>query len=384
MILGSVSACRISQSRGRNLRHGKENTGAATKSTEEVGGDGEGTDAGTTEGSRSGNDTLELLVHALLTVTGHDETLVLELLGNIAGSGAGHLNPGLGEEGTGDEHEGDIDRRVDGVQKSLLEVKGRGHVVGDTRSSVELSGAFARLPDSEKLDEDVIREARVQHLTDQEDVGAEGRLEHDGHVGGVEETDGVGTAHATLAGGLDGDLNTEALEVDDGGEDEESGQEVHDVGEVLAVEGLLQSALLVRPGQEEVEQRDDGTLELGTTASVDGSGGERLPDDGLANVGRDEERDTASKTVSLLEELIQKDDHQTGHHKLDNQQNTDTGTKVAGLAIETSQDVDTGLTEGENNGEELLSGLVQLTVGLEVEVDIDEVGTSEELDRCGC
>ena len=312
-------------------------------------------------------------------MAGHDKTLVLELLSNITGSGAGDLNPGLGEESTGNQHESDVDGSVDRVQESLLEVQRRRHVVGNTGGGVKLGRTLTRLPDSEELDKEVVGEARVQHLRDKEDVGAQSGLQHDGHVGGVEETDGVRAAHTTLAGGLDGDLNAEALQVDNSGEDQESGQQVHDVGKVLAVESLVQSTLLVGPGQEKVEQGDDGTLELGATTSVDGGGGEGLPDNGLANVGSDEERDTRAQTVALLEELIQQNDNETSNNQLDNQKDTDTSTQVAGLAVETSQDVDTGLTEGKDDGEELLGGLVELTVGLQVKVDIDEVGTGKEL-----
>lgn len=312
-------------------------------------------------------------------MTRHNETLVLQLLGNVAGSRARNLNPGLGEEGAGNKHECDVDGSVDRVEKGLLEVQRGGHVVGNTGGSVQLGGSLTRLPDTEETDKQVVREARVQHLRDQEDVGAQSGLEHDGHVGGVEETDGVGAAHATLAGRLDGDLNAEALEVDDGGEDQESGQQVHHVGQVLAVEGLVQGTLLVGPGQEQVEQGDDGTLELGATASVNGRGGECLPDNGLANVGGNEQRDTAAETVALLEELIEQNDNETSNNQLDNQENTDTSTQVAGLAVETSQDVHTGLTEGKDDGEQLLGGLVELTVGLEVKVDVDEVGTGKEL-----
>jgi hypothetical protein len=39
------------------------------------------------------------------------------------------------------------------------------------------------------------------------------------------------------------------------------------------------------------------------------------------------------------------------------------------------------LAEGDDDGKQLLSSLVQLTVGLEVQVDIDEVGTGKELTR---
>lgn len=364
-----------------NSRHGKKDTGTTAERTEQVGGHGQSTNASTTKSGSGGNHTLELLVHALLTVARHDKTLVLELLGHVTGSGARDLDPGLGEESTGNQHEGNVDSGVDRVEEGLLEVQRGRHVVGDTRGGVKLSRSLTGLPDSKELDQQVVREARVQHLADQEDVGAQSRLEHDGHVGGVEQTDGVGTAHATLTGGLDGDLNTEALEVDNSGEDEESGQQVHDVGQVLAVECLVQGALLVGPGQEQVEQGNDGTLELGTTAGVDSGGGEGLPDDRLANVGGNEQRDTAAQAVALLQKLVQQNDHQTSNNQLDNQENTDTGTQVAGLAIETSQDVDTGLAEREDDSEQLLGGLVELAVGLEVKVDIDEVGTGKELRR---
>jgi hypothetical protein len=381
---GLVGNINLRNQQDENLRYSKENTSTAAEGTEKVGGDGESTNAGTTESSGSRDNTLQLLVHALLTVTRHNETLVLELLSNITRSGAGNLDPGLGEEGAGNKHEGDIDSSVDGIEESLLEVQRRRHVVSDTGGGVKLGRSLTGLPNSEELDQDVLREARVQHLADKEDVGAESGLEHDGHVGGVEEADGVRTAHATLAGRLDGNLNTEALEVDDSGEHKEGSQEVHDVGQVLAVESLVQGTLLVGPGEEKVEKSDDGTLELGATAGVDGRGREGLPNNRLANVGSNEQRDTAAQTVALLEKLVKQDNHKTSNDQLDNQENTDTGTEIAGLTVKTSQDVDTGLAEGENDGEELLSSLVELAVGLQVKVDIDEVGTSKELEVTNC
>lgn len=313
-------------------------------------------------------------------MTGHDKTLVLELLGDIAGAGAGNLDPGLGEDGAGTQHVDDVDSGVDGVEKGVLEVQGRRHVVGQAGDGRELGRAVLGLPDTEKADEEVVREAGVQHLADEEDVGGQSGLQHDGHVGGVEEADGVRTAGTTLAGGLDGDLDAEALEVDDSGEDEDGGQKVHDVGEVLAVESLLESALLVGPGEEKVEKGDDGTLELGATASVNGGGGESLPHDGLADVGGDEERDTRAEAVSLLEELVEENDDHAGNEELENEEEDDTGAKVGRSAVETGEDVDSGGTGGENEGKELLGGLVQLAVALEVEVDVDHVGTSKELE----
>jgi hypothetical protein len=129
-----------------------------------------------------------------------------------------------------------------------------------------------------------------------------------------------------------------------------------------------------------VDKADNGTLELGTTAGVDGGRGESAPDDRLANVGRDEERDTAAETVALLEELVKEDDNDGGSKKLDDEQNADTGAEVSRRAVETSQDVDTGLAEREDDGKELLRGLVQLAVGLEVEVHVDKVSAGQKLE----
>ena len=128
------------------------------------------------------------------------------------------------------------------------------------------------LPHTQKADEEVRREARGEHLRQDVHVRRERALQHDGHVARVEELDGVRPALAAEAVALHRDLDAEALEVDDNSEDSDGGDQVHDVGETLAPEGLTKSAALVVPGEEEMEEGDDGTLELGTTTGVDGGG----------------------------------------------------------------------------------------------------------------
>lgn len=219
------------------------------------------------------------------------------------------------------------------------------HVVGDTGGSEKLSRALLGLPDTEKLDEKVVGEAVVEHLADQEDVGGQSRLQHDRHVGGVEQADGVRATDTTLAGGLDWNLNAETLEVDDSTENDDGGDEVHDVGEVLAVESLLERNSLVGPGEEQVDKGNESTLELRTTASVNGGGRESLPHDRLADVGGNEQRDTAAETVALLEELVEEDNDQTSDHQLNDEENADTSTEVRWLSVETGDDIDDGLTE---------------------------------------
>jgi len=52
--------------------------------------------------------------------------LVLELLGDVSGTGSRDFNPGLGEDGTGSNDKGDVDDGVEGVNQGSLErVRGR-------------------------------------------------------------------------------------------------------------------------------------------------------------------------------------------------------------------------------------------------------------------
>jgi hypothetical protein len=192
MMLGNVSLTIFySFGTGKDLRNSEKGTSTRAKSTHKVAQNGQSTNAGTTESGSGRNDALQFLVHALVTVSSHNKALVLELLGNVAGAGARDLNPSLGEESTSSEHVDDVDGGVDRVEESLLEVERRRHVVDETGHGVELRSTVLGLPDTEEADQQVLREAREEHLADQEDVGRESGLQHDGHVGGVEQTDGV-------------------------------------------------------------------------------------------------------------------------------------------------------------------------------------------------
>ena len=106
--------------------NGKQDTSSAAEGAEEVTANGESTNASTTESGSSGDNALELFVHGLLTVTGHDKTLLLELLSDIAGRRARDLDPGLGEDGAGDEHVDDEDSGLEGVGESLSDAERRG------------------------------------------------------------------------------------------------------------------------------------------------------------------------------------------------------------------------------------------------------------------
>lgn len=159
-----------------NSRNSQQNTSTRTKGTEEIRGNGQGTNTSTTKGSGDRNNTLELLIHALLTVTSHNQTLFLQLLRDITGARSGNLNPGLGEHSAGGEHEQNVEGSVEGINKSVGKVEWGRHVIRDTRDGEELSRSFLGFPDTENTDKKVVGETIIQHLGDEENVGTQSRL----------------------------------------------------------------------------------------------------------------------------------------------------------------------------------------------------------------
>jgi hypothetical protein len=177
------------------------------------------------------------------------------------------------------------------------------------------------------------RKTRREHLRDDKHVRRQCRLQHDRHVRGIEELDGVRSPFTTELVALGGDLDAESLEADDEGKNNDSREQVHDVGKPLPPEGLTQRTTFIMPREQEVEQHNDGTFKLGSTANVDGGRGKGLPDDGLADVGGGEQVDAGSETVTFLKEFDEEDDDEGSDGELDDKEKTNTGTEVTWLAI---------------------------------------------------
>lgn len=190
------------------------------------------------------------------------------------------------------------------------------------------------------------------YLGDDVEVGHESGLEDDWDVRGVEELDWVAAVLSTVAGRLDWEVNAESLEVDNHSEHEEGGHQVHQVREVLAVEGFTESTDLVGAGSKKMEEGDNGSFELSSASGVHGSWGECLPDNSLADVGGDEKRNSRSQSVSLLEELVEKKDDKTGDDKLDNDEKANSGSDFRWLSVESRHNVDDGLSDGDDHSKD--------------------------------
>ena len=180
----------------------------------------------------------------------HHHLLLTQLLGHVLGAVAGHVDPGLAEEGEGAEHEGDVEDGVDWVRQHQAQRLRQRQVVAETANGVGAAAAGV-IPDAEQVE--VAGELDAEPLRDHVEVGDEGALQDDRDVAGVEQLDGVAAVLAAVTGRLDRQVDTEALEVDDA-EDEDRSTEVHQVGKILVVEGLPESVDLVLAGGEQEEQ----------------------------------------------------------------------------------------------------------------------------------
>lgn len=169
------------------------------------------------------------------------------------------------------------------------------------------------------------------------------------------------------------------LDVDDNKHDDHCRNQVAQVRRTLPLEGLHHAVNRVGLGEDEVEQGDDGTLELSSLVSADGDGREGLPHDGLADVGSNEERDATSEAVALLQELVEHQHHETGDKKLSNNQSGAEQAELANRSVHARQEVGEGFTEGDQETEEFLRGLEQLAVLLALHVDVDHLGADEQL-----
>ena len=360
---------------------GEENTSTRTNSTQEVSEDSEGTNAHTTEQGSSGDVAVQDVNEGSVTVTLHGQTIITELLGNITSRRARELNPETGDESAGTEHVGDVDDELDGISESLREGVGGIQVVDETTNGAGL--LLIMRPLTEEADNEVVLPTSGEQLRDDHKVGSKRRDNDDGGVGSVEELDGVETLLTTVLGVLDGQFNTETLEVDNNEEDNNSGEEVDNIRETRTVESITEGTDLILTGDQAVEQGDDGTFEFLTTTIIEGGGGEGSPHNRFTDVGSNEQADTRTNTVSLLEEFVQEENNNTGSRQLDNEEDASEHTEFASRAVHTRDNVDKSSGDGKDDTEQLLDVFVQLTLFLNTGVEDNELKTVEELDNHG-
>lgn len=355
----------------------QENTRAAANGAKEIRKNGESADAQATKASSNRNVLLKHLSGALLGVAALDKvaTLGLQLLGNVTRGRVRNGDPELGKDGARCEDERDVEDGMNGIVHHLVECLRRGDVMGQATNGEELPvlRVLALLPLTEDVDQEVGAEAAVQDLREEVDVGYDRRLQDDGHVGCVEELDVVVVA----AGSLQRDL--EVLQKHHNEEDKERGQEVDQVRELRAIEGLFQCAHLVVASYQQVEKGDDGAFELRAATSVNGGRTERFPHDRVADVSRNEEARASAKTPALLQQLVEKDADHGGNQELKDNDGAHHNADLSNIAVHARSNVRYSLNQGDAKSEQLLRALKNGALFAVVLVDVDDLDSSKQL-----
>lgn len=92
------------------------------------------------------------------------------------------------------------------------------------------------LPDTNDFDEKITGEAGSKHLRYDKHVGSQRRLQHNRHVRGIEQLDRIRPSLSTELVALHRNLDTESLEINNDGENNDSRNQIHDIRETFSPE----------------------------------------------------------------------------------------------------------------------------------------------------
>mmetsp|Transcript_25675 Transcript_25675/g.53602 ORF Transcript_25675/g.53602 Transcript_25675/m.53602 type:complete len:208 (-) Transcript_25675:983-1606(-) len=146
--------------------------------------------ANTAQRRRDGDVTSQNPRRGRIPMTLHHHLILPHLTRHIPHRRPANLRPSPSEDGAGGERKHQVKQRVERIVKHIRQCRGGRNVVRQSshgnrvRHRGGAGGGDGPLP--EEFDEGRVRLLVVQHLGDEVDVGDEGGLEDDGHVGGVE------------------------------------------------------------------------------------------------------------------------------------------------------------------------------------------------------
>lgn len=200
--------------------------------------------------------------HVLLSEAFNGHAVSVELLGDVLGGLVGDFDPCLGEHCTGSEDKDDVDKGLDRRGEDVEEVSWGGEEVDEAIGGDLMAAHVDVLPGSNESDKEVSFEVLVEDLGEEEQVGNQGALKDDGHVGSVEEFDGIRLFVSLCLLTADSQFNSEALEVDDKEDDSNRGNQVEKIRSISSVERLAYSFKLVTLGDQEMEECNHTAFKL--------------------------------------------------------------------------------------------------------------------------
>lgn len=128
-----------------------------------------------------------------------------------------------------------------------------------------------------------------------------------------------------------------------------------------------------------MEESNNSSFEFSSLFSSDGDWRETLPEDVLADVCSDEERNSRTKTVSFLQKFIEKNHNDSGGEQLSEDEDSVEGSEFRNFTVHSRQEVSEGFSESNNESEEFLSCLEKVSIFFGRLVNFDDLCSSQEL-----
>lgn len=233
------------------------------------------------------------------------------------------------------------------------------------------------LPGADELDECGLVEAFVQDLRDLVKLGDDHGLQDDADGGGEEElyVDHVHVTRVLLADELD--VGRQVLQVHQHQEHEECPEQLRQVEAVLASEGLHDRLPYRVLCEQEVDQRDEGALELHPELRGHRHWAEGEPEDRLGGVGDDEQGNSRAESISFAEEIVKQDDDDSCAHQLRDYQRHRGNAHLRGLSVRSVPDGSCDFSEAEDERKHALerTGIPLIRLG----VDLHESDCHQDL-----
>jgi len=233
------------------------------------------------------------------------------------------------------------------------------------------------LPNTQNLIEESVSEFSVQQSRNEEQIGKQSGLENNGHVGSVEQLNGV---RLNVSGDIlvvDGNINLKSLEEIDHHENSNSGGDIVQIGEIFPQKSMFEGRKysFISPENSVEKSNKSPFIFLSIFHKR-----KTFPQQFLANIGGNEERNGGNQSISsLLQNFVQQIDDDRGSNQLEHNQEGLDGSDVFDFSVNSGKNVSNCLESGNNDGEQFLSGIDQLFVFLVFLIDLDYLGADQQL-----
>mmetsp|Transcript_10085 Transcript_10085/g.13115 ORF Transcript_10085/g.13115 Transcript_10085/m.13115 type:complete len:204 (+) Transcript_10085:1140-1751(+) len=128
-----------------------------------------------------------------------------------------------------------------------------------------------------------------------------------------------------------------------------------------------------------MEESNDSTFKLSSTPGVDRGRRESLPNDSFTNVRCNEQTDSRSKPVSLLQKLVENQHNDTSKEQLGDNQESITSSNRTQVTIHSTHNVGDCLSYRDKDTKKLLRTVKQGTILLEIVIHLDNATTGKKL-----